>query len=299
MNEATCGICGSTTAVAFTTTDRNRRLSSERFTYRRCATCRTLMLAPVPSDLDRYYPPEYYRLPASRGELLAAAEPEGYKLRIVRGYVPGGRLIEIGPAVGAFAVLAQEAGYETSAIEMDAECCRFLRTVVGITAHETAQPAGALAAHGPFDVIAMWQVIEHLRNPIEVLSAAARALRPGGVLALAAPNPDAFQFRIFRARWTHVDAPRHLFLIPHAALVRSAQGLGLEVALLTTLDPGTLGWNSFGWRESMAGFAAGSYTKSAFRLLGSLAGRAMIPLDRREGKGSTYTLVLRRPAATS
>jgi 2-polyprenyl-3-methyl-5-hydroxy-6-metoxy-1,4-benzoquinol methylase len=294
VSSAECALCGAPVTVAFSTTDRNRRLSAERFTYRRCGGCHTLSLADVPDDLDRYYPPQYYSLPRSRSELLAASSPERYKLEIIRRFVPGGRLIEIGPGVGGFAVVAQEAGYDTSAIEMDAECCHFLRGAVGIQVHETDDPSWALTAHGPFDVVAMWHVIEHLSNPRGVLAAAASALAQGGVIAIATPNPEALQFRVFGARWVHVDAPRHLFLMPSEALVRMGRELGLDVAMLTTRDPGTLGWNVFGWRESLAGFARVRYSKGALRLAGSVAARAIAPLDRRDANGSTYTLVLRR-----
>lgn len=290
-------MCGSRTTVAFVATDRNRRISAERFSYRRCVTCRTLSIVPQPEDISRYYPSEYYHLPTDRRELLAGAEPEQYKLDIIRRFVAGGRLVEIGPAIGGFTVLAQEAGYSTSAIEMDSACCQFLRKVVGVEVHETADPISALAAHGPFDVVAMWHVIEHLRNPRQVLAAAAAALRPGGVVVLGAPNPDAFQFRIFGSRWTHVDAPRHFFLIPVDTLASAGRTAGLELGLLTTRDPGTLGWNVFGWRESLANFARGRYARYGLRLVGSVAARAMGPFDRRDRNGATYTLVLRRPLA--
>ena len=296
MTSAGCALCGDRTTIAFSTTDRNRKLSSERFTYHRCGACNTLTLAPVPADLNRYYPPEYYRLPRNRTELLAAAAPERYKLEIIGRFVAAGRVVEIGPAVGQFAVVAQEAGYETSAIEMDAACCRFLRDALQIEVHETSDPSAALAAGGPFDVVAMWHVIEHLEEPRAVLSAAAEALRPGGVIVLAAPNPDAFQFRVFGRRWAHVDAPRHLTLLPIAALEGLARELRLDVVLATTRDAGTIGWNRFGWRESLAGFGNGSRAKQGLRLLGSVAARAMAPFDRRDQRGSTYTLVLRRPA---
>jgi 2-polyprenyl-3-methyl-5-hydroxy-6-metoxy-1,4-benzoquinol methylase len=291
----TCAVCGGPTASAFVASDRNRRLSNERFSYRRCAWCGTLALVAVPDNLDRYYPSEYYTLPNDRDALLAAVGAEQYKVDMLRRFVPGGRLIEIGPAIGGFAVLAQEAGYQVSAVEMDARCCRFLRDVVGIETQESDDPAGALRAFAPFDAVAMWHVIEHLRDPAEVLKAAAAAVRPGGVVVLAAPNPEAFQFRVLGSRWTHLDAPRHLFLIPAGELARIGSELGLEVALLTTSDAGTLGWNVFGWRESLAGFAQGRYSRHGLKLLGSLVAGVMRPLDRRDRHGSTYTLVLRRP----
>ncbi|MGZ4168472.1 MAG: class I SAM-dependent methyltransferase [Solirubrobacteraceae bacterium] len=296
MGPVTCALCGAPATAAFVATDRNRRLSDERFTYYRCASCGTLSLVPVPADLGRYYTAEYYAIPDGRAALVAASGAERYKLDLIRPLVPTGRLVEVGPAVGGFAAVMQDAGYETSAIEMDAECCRFLQTVVGIPTHQTDDPATALAAEGQYDVVAMWHVIEHLPNPREVLSAAAAALRPGGVIALGAPNPESLQFRIFGRRWAHVDAPRHLFLMPLPELARVGRELGLEVALATTRDEGTLHWNAFGWRETLAGFVRGRWLRGGMRLIGSVVDRVIAPVERRRGRGSTYTLILRRPA---
>lgn len=299
MSSVTCGICGAPATAALVATDRNRRLSEDHFTYWRCTVCQTLQLVPVPNDLARYYTAEYYAVPDDRGALVAASGVERYKLELIRPLVQVGRLVEVGPAVGGFAAVMKDAGYETSAIEMDADCCRFLRDVVRIPVQETDDPAGALAAGGPYDVIAMWHVIEHLPNPREVLTAAAAALAPGGVIALAAPNPEAFQFRLFGRRWTHLDAPRHLFLVPLDGYVRVGAALGLEVALATTRDEGTLHWNAFGWRETFAGFGRGRYARGGLRVIGSAVTRAVAPIERRGRQGATFTLILRRPASAA
>ena len=117
---------------------------------------------------------------------------------------------------------------------MDTECCRFLRDGGGDRGGRDCRSASASPRDGPFDVVAMWQVIEHLPNPREVLAAAAGSLAPGGVVVIATPNPAAFQFRVFGPRWTHLDAPRHLFLISAPTLSGVGRELGLETALLTT-----------------------------------------------------------------
>lgn len=292
----TCRICGGTTTVAFITTDRNRRLSPEPFVYVRCSSCGTFALENVPSDLGAFYPPDYYRVPSGRRELLfAGAAAEREKLALVRRFAPLGRLLEIGPAIGGFLAVAQDAGYRAEAIEMDPACCAFLEHELGVTTIKSDDPATALAAAGEFDVIALWQVIEHLPNPKAVLEAAARALAPGGVLVLAAPNPDALQRRVFGARWTHIDAPRHLFLLPLPTLIGLCMRLGLEPLLQTTTDASARGWNVFGWRESLANTARNPRLVRALRMLGSLIALGMAPVERRGRRGATYTLVLRRP----
>jgi 2-polyprenyl-3-methyl-5-hydroxy-6-metoxy-1,4-benzoquinol methylase len=293
-----CPGCGSATHLRLTAYDRNRSLSDERFPYWECGSCGTLFLAPVPQDIGRFYPSDYYALPASRNELARISRPhEAYKIDLLRPLAARGRLVEVGPGIGGFAALAQDAGYEVEVIEMDARASAFLRDTVGVKVHETDDPATALRREGPFDVIAMWHVIEHLPDPFDALRAVAAALAPGGVAVIAAPNPEALQFRLFGGRWTHLDAPRHLFLIPVPALLEAAAALGLEVLQVTTTDAGTLAWNRFGWRETLAHSFTNRYPAHALRLLGTIPARLAQPLERRGRRGATYTVALRRPAS--
>jgi len=116
--------------------------------------------------------------------------------------------------VGSFAYLAQEADYKTEVIEMDKTCCDFIEGVLGIKAINSADIVASLKDRGQYDVIALWQVLEHFPDPWTVLPVLAQHLAPDGILVIATPNPDAFQFRLLRSLWTHIDAPRHVELIP-------------------------------------------------------------------------------------
>jgi SAM-dependent methyltransferase len=293
-----CPHCGGATRLRFEAGDRNRRLSDERFRYWECYRCGLLFLAPVPDDIGRFYPPDYYALPPSREALVAASRPhDAYKVDLLaRLAPPGRRLVEVGPGIGGFAALAQDAGYDVSVIEMDERACAFLSGVVGVTTHHTADADGALRREAPFDAVTLWHVIEHLPDPFATLEAVAGALTPGGVAVIAAPNPDAMQLRLFGARWTHLDAPRHLFLIPIPTLLDAGRAAGLEPALVTTTDPGTLGWNLFGWRETLAHSVTARYPAHALRLLGTVPAAVAAPVERRARRGTTYTVAFRRPA---
>lgn len=290
-----CPHCGDATATAFTARDLNRRIDSRFFVYWRCYSCHLVFMHPVPKDLGRYYPPDYHHIPASAVELAANAEHERYKLDLLTRYRKSGRLIEIGPGNGGFAYLARAAGFSVRAIEMSAACCRFLEDVVGVEAIQTTSERDALISGPPADAIALWHVVEHLVDPFDLVRAAAQRLLPGGVLILAAPNPSAFQFRLFRGRWTHVDAPRHVTLIPSAVLKRVAEASGLVLELETTLDKGSVGWDVFGWEYSLGALSTVPRIRSMLRRLGRMLARALAPIERVEGRGSAYTLVLRKP----
>jgi 2-polyprenyl-3-methyl-5-hydroxy-6-metoxy-1,4-benzoquinol methylase len=295
---APCPACGSEAPADFATTDRNRRLGDRgrAFTYHRCGACGLIFLGNVP-ELGAYYPPSYYNVPAGLEALETLAAADRYKIEIVRQYAPTGRLLEIGPAYGAFALLAKRAGYNVACIEYDAACVSFLRNVVGVEAILADDPAATLRASAErFDVICLWQNLEHLPNCRTVVDEASKKLAPGGVLIVATPNPDALQFRIFRGNWTHVDAPRHLALIPMPLLRAWGRANGLSPALFTTTDRGSRGWNRFGWEQTLANFASARALSLLLRLCGLVLTIVAAPLEWTGTRGACYTAVLRKDA---
>lgn len=287
-----CPQCGGKTRLAFETTDRNRRIGTERFRYLRCIACDVIFLDNVPADLERYYPSDYYFIARSLEELAGWGHAERFKLDIVRRHRQAGRLIEIGPASGAFAYLAKTSGFEVTAIEMDQRCAEYLRGTAGLEVIHSADEAAALAGARQADVIAMWHVIEHLVDPWRMIEAAAAKLRPGGVLILATPNPAAWQFGVLGGSWAHVDAPRHVWLMPWQALAKRGARHGLSVREVTTRDPGSLFWNRFGWEYSLASLLRLQPGKRWASRLGRLATLAARPFEAREGWGAAYTIVL-------
>jgi 2-polyprenyl-3-methyl-5-hydroxy-6-metoxy-1,4-benzoquinol methylase len=290
-----CPLCGSTTSEVIHARDRNRRISPETFEYIRCERCGSVSLRNVPPDLARYYPESYYAVPSTLAELDGLTQGERYKVHLIQPWVASGRLVEVGPAYGMFARVAQQAGFEVDTIEMDARCCAFLRDVVGVGATQSGDVAGTLEGFAPADVIAMWHVLEHLPDPQVTLAAAASRLRPVGILVLATPNPKALQFRLFGRFWAHLDAPRHLHLLSSTLVADEGRALGLEPVLLTMTDTGSLGWNSFGWAVTLRNFFDSRPLRAMAHLAGRVINKLVAPVERRGERGCAYTIVLRRP----
>jgi len=292
--EKPCPRCRKASFLYFRTRDINRRVSEELFDYYRCPSCKLIFLSPIPENLSRYYTHEYYSSPPTLDQLSLAAKNERYKIELVQQFVKKGRLLEIGPAYGIFTLLAKQAGFETEAIEMDSRCCQFLTEVLGIRAYNESNLCATLKKTGAYDVIALWHVIEHLPDPWSALHAIAGTLLPGGIIVLASPNPDAFQFSILRRFWTHVDAPRHVELIPAALIMDEAKSLGLKAVLSTTVDPGGIGWNKFGWEFSLSNFFLHPRIKQYAQGAGRVINRILAPVEQAGLRGSAYTLVFQK-----
>lgn len=291
-----CENCNHAVHPLFRTRDFNRRVTDRTFTYAKCDRCGLVFLEDIPSDLGIYYPPSYYPLPATEQALRESLPNEEYKIELTRRFAPGGRLIEIGPGTGGYALLAKDAGFEVEVIEMNAESCRFIERQLGIRAVHTANEVAALQDAAQADVIALWHVIEHLRDPFELIATAIRKLNPGGVLIIAAPNPLAFQFKVLRRYWAHVDAPRHVRLFPMSLIADVLRKGGLEPVLETTTDKGSLGWNSFGWDYSFGNVTTTRLTTRIARFLGRQLAKLLRPIESIEGLGSAYTVIFRKPS---
>jgi 2-polyprenyl-3-methyl-5-hydroxy-6-metoxy-1,4-benzoquinol methylase len=294
ISSSRCPYCGGDAPERLKAPDINRRISHNLFHYHECGSCRLLFLRDVPANLGDYYPDEYYYLPKDIEELARCAAPEMYKVDLVQRFMPGGRLIEIGPGSCGFAYLAKQAGFDVTAIEMHDRSCAFLRDVVGVSVVESADELVSLRSVDPADVIVLWQVIEHLAAPWDLISVASSRLKPGGILVVAAPNPDSLQRRLLGSRWVHLDAPRHVRL-PSAKFVEQiANAEGLETVLVTTRDHGSIGWDRFGWQFLFGNLFRNRYLRRGAQLAGTIFSWLMAPLEAREGVGTAYTIILRK-----
>lgn len=272
-------------------------MTNELFNYRRCEQCHLIFLAPIPNALSDYYPTEYYEIPTTVEDLASRASTlQGPKLDIVKRFHASGRLLEIGPAYGLFSYLAKSNGFDVTAVEMDARCVDYLRSTVGIkVVHGLASPE-LIHPLPLFDVIVMWQVIEHLADPWSFLDELSSHLTPGGTLIIDTPNPDAFQFSLLRSKWTHVDAPRHTTLIPAAVLTDRLVRHGLVLCMLETAGPIAIGYNSFGWAYSLKNIFVNGIGQSIAFFLGRVLAKLLAPLERTGNRGSTYTAVFKKVA---
>jgi 2-polyprenyl-3-methyl-5-hydroxy-6-metoxy-1,4-benzoquinol methylase len=282
---------------ALTASDLNRGISDERFQYRRCYSCATYFLTPVPAELSRYYPSDYFT-PLSAQTIDRLAQVERYRVEMLLEHISPGALVEIGPGEGLFARAAHNAGFKVTGIEMDASACERLRTIVEIDAINSDVPEEVLPTLPPSRAIAMWHVAEHLQRPWEVIEGAAANLEPGGVLVIAMPNPRALQFRLLRQRFAHLDAPRHLFLIPAKTLARRCQELGLQQVSTTTADPSGRHWNQFGWEYALRRSPRDRHATIASRVLSLLITLVLRPIETHAENGCTYTSVFLKGPAT-
>lgn len=302
-----CPYCHTESPFYFHSKDYNSNVTQETFKHYRCSQCGLIFIAPIPSNLSVYYPEIYHSIPETQEDLEAASRPEQYKIEIVKQVIGKGRLLEIGPSYGGFTYLAKKAGFEVEAIEMNARCCQFLNEVVGVRAINSNDPVDALQYLETYDVVALWHVIEHLPDPWLALDAIFAKLKPGGILVISTVNPESFQFHMLGRYWLHLDAPRHVMLIPIKLLENKLETLGAKVEMITTIDAGTRACNIGGWRFFFVRTCAQRFSpkillpilRPIMDLIGKMVSLLVSPIEQSKGRGSAYTIVFRKVAASN
>lgn len=112
------------------------------------------------------------------------------------GPLAGQRVLDLGAGMGGFAVAAALAGAQVTACEYNPAYCRIIE--LRAERHGLRLPVFNAAGEGlpfpnaAFDTTVAWDVLEHVRNPQQVLAELARVLRPGGVALITAINRRAW-----------------------------------------------------------------------------------------------------------
>jgi SAM-dependent methyltransferase len=220
----------------------------------RCTPCTQVFLDPLPTEdeiramFDNLYRDGGGSVPELQDYYASCYDdrPESPLVRVhtvwleaLARHARGGRLLDIGCGTGIFCHVARGFGWMPEGID-DAETARaFARERYDLD----VRPGNFERLELPpatYDLVTMWDVIEHSRAPRALLEAASRTLKPGGLVALGTPNQrnvmELVAGPLYRLSGGRITAPLEKFyLIEHflyftpATLGRLLEETGFEV----------------------------------------------------------------------
>ncbi len=117
------------------------------------------------------------------------------------------RLLDVGCSSGALLRVAKECGYDAQGAEPATQAADTARGLGFEVFPGFLQDAGFPDNH--FDVITLFEVIEHLLDPQELLVEIFRILKPGGVLLIGTGNADSWTVGFMGAEWEYFDIRSH------------------------------------------------------------------------------------------
>ncbi len=230
---SSCPLCRDSRAVRLL--ERRDRLGTETFAYFRCTRCGLIRIAPrpAPEGLRRYYPAQYEAYQEAQEPWWQRwGRRRGWqrRIRFLRRHLPvrTGKVLDVGCATGEFLAEMQRLGWETWGLEPHPDAAARAQQklcgghVLSASLEEADLPASS------FDLITLWDVLEHLPDPVHSLQKVVHWLRPRGLVALGVPHLESLDACLFGRHWIGWDAPRHLFLFPRTTLRNVASRVGLQ-----------------------------------------------------------------------
>ncbi len=206
LTARSCPTCGSP--------DARHELVKDHMQLVRCAACDLVYVSPTFNEAHYkkvYASQEYqeivrdlgirsheYRLQRFGRERVALMAPH------VDGAKP--RYLDVGCSTGFVVEAARDAGWEATGLDLNPSAIEF-----GRTRNLDLRPVALEDADFPpasFDAVSLFDVLEHLLDPIRTLRACARLLKPGGIVFLYVPNYDSAS-RLLMGRDAHFIWPTH------------------------------------------------------------------------------------------
>jgi len=236
IENAPCDFCGSFDAkVLFEGRDRLLGLPG-KFYMVQCNKCGLIRQNPRPTQatINAYYPPSYEPFsPAIDDEPPLRRLDRRYgmnkRCRAIIRHHASGKLLDVGCATGNFLYeMSKHSGWQVMGIEPDLHASSYARERLGLdistcTLQEATLPADT------FDVVTMWNVLEHLHRPMAELREVHRILKPGGWFIFSIPNVEGLGAKLFGPLWMGWEMPRHLYVFPRPTLVHMLREIGLEI----------------------------------------------------------------------
>jgi len=152
-------------------------------------------------------------------------------LEWIEHYKRKGTLLEVGAGIGLFLKVAKEDGWEVEGIEPSRWAADYGRKNFGVEIQPKTLVEVRLS--GPYDVVVMWDVLEHIVRPLDSLMRVNSLLRDDGLLFLSTVNIASFAGKVLGSRWPWLTRS-HLFYFTPKTLTKMLEKAGFRVVEMKT-----------------------------------------------------------------
>lgn len=212
-------------------------IEKDGFKFWRSKNCGTIFISPLPEQFSTNVYGEDYFSGAKKGfgyvdydrdkSAMASLFKKFLALMAHHTTSSYGQLLDIGAATGYFVELANKAGWSAQGIDISSYATKEARKK-GLKV-ETATLDSFNAPNGIFTAITMWDVLEHLPDPVKAIKKTHDLLQPKGLLAINTPDSGSLWARIWRGKWQALVPPEHMIIFNKKALKMLLDKSGFEI----------------------------------------------------------------------
>ena len=138
------------------------------------------------------------------------------------------RLFEIGSAYGFFLTLAKHHFEGVQGIDITQDGVQYSINELGLDVMQGDLLAADLKGQ-EFDVVCLWDTIEHLRTPHLYVEKIGQHMKSGGLLAITTGDIESLNARLMKKRWRLIHPPTHLQYFSRNTLTRMLDRLNFDV----------------------------------------------------------------------
>ncbi|MEZ4669399.1 MAG: class I SAM-dependent methyltransferase [Anaerolineae bacterium] len=151
------------------------------------------------------------------------------RLRRLAQFMKPGKLLDVGCAAGFFLDESHKQGWQVQGLDVSSFAAEYAAHRFGYDVRQGSLTDNEYPSNG-YDLITMWDVIEHVPDPTAYIRRAADLLRQGGLLALATPDVDSIPARLTGKRWVGYKlSEEHVYYFSIRTLRKMLDEAGLEV----------------------------------------------------------------------
>ncbi len=198
----------------------------------KCRSCNLVFAVPRDSVAESSdYDQSYYRQGIYADyleERISIRKNAGRVLKELEDLTPGRTLLDVGCAAGFFLEAARARGWTVRGLDVSAYASEYARRELDLDV-ELGSIESAADGSSKFDVVTLWDTIEHLSRPDLALINVRRQLKPEGILALSTGDYGSLLRRLTGKRWRLFTDPTHNFFFDESTLRRLLNQTGYEL----------------------------------------------------------------------
>lgn len=138
-----------------------------------------------------------------------------------------GHLLDVGTAGGSFLTVAKQAGWDVAGCEPNRWMCEWANKHYGLQV-VPGTIADMRLKDGTFEVVTLWDVLEHTPDPKATLLECKRVLKPKGLLVVNYPDIESLVSRLMGRRWVFLLSV-HLYYFTPKTLTKMLKELGFRL----------------------------------------------------------------------
>ena len=179
---------------------------------------------------SQHYPDEYYGEVVRYHPIIVGFVNYLAKRRVnyLEDLSEKGRALDIGCGQGWFVKQFVDRGWNAIGIEVSNTAAYHACNQLGLNIKVGVDVSRQLEDNH-YDVIGLWHVLEHLEDPMRMLSEIRRLLKDDGRALIGVPNFGSSEAKLGKYCWFHLDVPRHLYHFNEQNLKQLLDMAGLKV----------------------------------------------------------------------